>query len=174
MPEHLHFDDDALVNPETHHEETDVPMRAVLWFFITVAVASVVIHLVVWGVFKALARLERSRQTAPLTAVARPADANVPPEPRLQPFPRQTGEGVVAPYTNTPVVDLAHLRAREEAILRNYGWVDPQKGVVHIPIDQAKQLALQRGVFKAPAQPVAPATTTAPSQNTTGGAGVHP
>src|SRR4051812_8770320 len=112
MPEHLHFDDDALVNRETHHEETDVPMRALLWFGIAVVIASLVIHLIVWGAFKALARLERSRQTAPLSAVARPSDASVPTEPRLQPFPRQDGGVVTAPYTNTPAVDLAQLRAR--------------------------------------------------------------
>jgi hypothetical protein len=179
MPEHLHFEDDALVNAETHHEETDVPMRAVAWFFITVFVLAVVIHLVIWGVFKGLARLERSRQTAPLTAIPRPLDASVPAEPRLQPFPRKTGPQTFnVPYTNTPVTDLAALRAREEGILRNYGWVDPQKQVVHIPIEQAKQLALQRGVFQAPA---APATETAqplaaaPQQNNTAGAdGVRP
>jgi|ERR1051325_2392709 hypothetical protein len=154
MPEHLHFEDDALVNPETHHEETDVPTKAVVWFFVTVFVLAVVIHLTIWGVFKGLAALERSRQTPPLSAIRRPADASVPAEPRLQPFPRKTGtETFSTPYTNTPVTDLAQLRAREEGILRHYGWVDPQKQVVHIPIEQAKELALQRGVFQAPAAP---------------------
>ena len=55
MPEHLHFEDDALVNPVTHHEESDVPMRALLIFGITVVVLGLVIHLMVWGIFKGLA-----------------------------------------------------------------------------------------------------------------------
>ena len=159
MPEHLHFEDDALVNPETHHEETDVPMKALLWFGIVVLILGIVIHLLVWGIFKGLAAFERkqSREAQPLTAIVRPPDATVPAEPRLQPFPRKTGPQTYGtPYTNTPVTDLAALRAREEGILRNYGWVDPQKQVVHIPIEQAKELALQRGVFQAPAAPAAP------------------
>lgn len=170
MPEHLHFEDDALVNPETHHEETDVPMRALAIFGITVVVLGLVTHLMIWGIFKGLAAFERnrSRQMDPMTAVARPADANVPVEPRLQPFPRKRSdkaEDLQPPYTNTPVTDLAQLRAREDAILKNYGWVDPQKQVVHIPIEQAKDLALQRGVFQTAAAPATTAPATAAPAN---------
>ncbi|HEV7921658.1 MAG TPA: hypothetical protein VGR02_12790 [Thermoanaerobaculia bacterium] len=177
MPEHLHFEDDALVNRETHHEETDVPMKALLWFGIVVVVLGLVIHLLVWGIFKGLAAYERkqSREAQPLTAIARPLDASVPAEPRLQPFPRKTGpETFNTPYTNTPVTDLAAMRAREEGILHHYGWVDPQKQVVHIPIEQAKELALQRGVFHAPATEMAQPLAPAPQQNTAGADGVRP
>ncbi|MBV9496735.1 MAG: hypothetical protein JOZ54_20995, partial [Acidobacteria bacterium] len=139
----------------------DVPMRALLIFGVTVVVLGLVIHLMVWGIFKGLAAFERnrSRQMDPMTAVARPADANVPVEPRLQPFPRKMSdkpEDLQPPYTNTPVTDLAQLRAREDKILKNYGWVDPQKQVVHIPIEQAKDLALQRGVFQTAAASTTP------------------
>src|ERR1051325_687727 len=126
MPEHLHFEDDALVNPETHHEETDVPTKAVVWFFVTVFVLAVVIPLTIWGVSKGLAALERSRQPPPLSAIRRPADASVPAEPRLQPFPRKTGtETFSTPYTNTPVTDLAQLRHRRVRVRRGERLRDP-------------------------------------------------
>ncbi len=41
---------------------------------------------------------------------------------------------------------LRDLRATEDAALTTYGWVDRQNGVVHIPIDRAMDLLLQRGL----------------------------
>jgi hypothetical protein len=36
------------------------------------------------------------------------------------------------------------MRAYEEQALNNPGWVDKQKGIVRLPINVAKQLAVQR------------------------------
>jgi hypothetical protein len=55
----------------------------------------------------------------------------LPPEPRLQTNPRE---------------DLRDLRAKEDAILESYGWVDRNAGVVRIPIDEAMKLTVQRGL----------------------------
>ena len=55
----------------------------------------------------------------------------MPPEPRLQTNPRE---------------DLRALRAREDAVLNSYGWVDKTAGVVRIPIDEAIKLTVQRGL----------------------------
>src|SRR5690242_15878253 len=41
--------------------------------------------------------------------------------------------------------ELKALRATEEAALTTYGWVDSKNGIVHIPIDRAIDLVLQRG-----------------------------
>ncbi len=41
---------------------------------------------------------------------------------------------------------LRQLRATEDAALNTYGWVDRQAGKVHIPIERAMQLLLQRGL----------------------------
>lgn len=41
---------------------------------------------------------------------------------------------------------LRTLRATEEAALTTYGWVDRPNGIVHIPIDRAMDLILQRGL----------------------------
>jgi len=53
------------------------------------------------------------------------------PEPRLQ----------IAPQ-----LDLAAMRAREEAELHSYGWIDRKAGVVRLPIDRAMELMVQRGL----------------------------
>ncbi len=46
----------------------------------------------------------------------------------------------------TPDEALRQLRATEDATLTTYGWVDRQNGIVHIPIDRAMELLLQRGL----------------------------
>lgn len=60
-----------------------------------------------------------------------------PPEPRLQ---------------VTPATDLKKVRAEEDAALHSYAWIDPQSGLVRIPIDRAIDLLVERGL---PARPQA-------------------
>ncbi len=146
MPEHLHYDDQDLVNPETHHEESDVNVRALIWFFVIFVAFAVVAHIGLWFLFKGFARIER-RDIAPLTQMPRPENAGVPQnQPLLQPFPREAGQEVLPPNRSTPVTDLKEMREQEDQALHSYGWVDRQKGIVRMPIDQAKRLLLQRGL----------------------------
>jgi hypothetical protein len=54
-----------------------------------------------------------------------------PPEPRLQTNPR---------------LELQEMRAEENAVLQTYGWVDREKGVARMPIDEAMKIVVQRGL----------------------------
>ncbi|HEV8659458.1 MAG TPA: hypothetical protein VGS96_12630 [Thermoanaerobaculia bacterium] len=143
----LGFHDTAeIVNPETHHEKTDVSVRALIWFAVIFVIFGFVTHFTIWFMFKVLAGEERQRNTGPLTSMQRPADMSVPQnQPLLQPFPRKTQDGeVLPPNRNTPVTDLADMREAERRALTSYGWVDQRKGIVHIPIDEAMKLTVQR------------------------------
>ena len=53
------------------------------------------------------------------------------PEPRLQPDPQ---------------ADMQRLRSEEMQILNGTGWVDQDRGVVHIPITQAMQEVAREGI----------------------------
>ncbi len=55
----------------------------------------------------------------------------LPPQPRLQVVPAR---------------DLQTARIDEEALLNSYGWVDPEAGVVRIPIERAIDVLAQRGL----------------------------
>lgn len=50
------------------------------------------------------------------------------------------------PLQESPEADMRAWRAKEEARLRSYGWVSKEKGVVHIPIERAMKLTLERGL----------------------------
>lgn len=190
MPEHIQYEDDDLFNPETHHESSDVPVKGLLWATVVFIIFAIVTHFVVLALYKGFVKAERNRMDPPQSAVRRPAYADVPQnQPLLQPFPRVDGKGgQLPPQADTPVVDLIKMRESEQQRLTNYGWVDKQRGVVHIPIELAKRtlaarLAVQGQLGGTPAatatapvtapagappsgQPVPPDTGLAPATNT--------
>jgi hypothetical protein len=132
--------------PKVGHEQTDVPVR---WVWLTaggMVIGSILISLIVVLMFDVLARRHSAAdQSATAQGVAPSISGSLRkfPEPRLQ----------VAPE-----VDLAALRAREEAELNSYGWIDKQAGIVRIPIERAMELMAQRGL-PVHGQPNAPKPT---------------
>jgi hypothetical protein len=129
-----------IVNPETHHEKSDVNVRALLWSVVIFIVFGGVTHGLLYMQFQYFRELFRGSTNAPLTSVLRPPDASVPQVPRLQPFK----SGSTLPNANTPVTDMDQMRAAEEKALHTPGWVDKEKGIVRLPIETAKELAVQR------------------------------
>jgi hypothetical protein len=89
------------------------------------------------GLFRYLYRTEQAT-TPPPTVME--AQRVLPPAPRLQ---------------TTTAADIVELRNREDEILRNYGWVDRNAGVVRLPIDRAMELIVERGLPQ-PKTPPAP------------------
>jgi len=56
-------------------------------------------------------------------------------------------EGVPGPQLqSSPPADYQRIHARELETLATYGWVDHKAGVVHIPIEQAMAMVLERGL----------------------------
>lgn len=138
---------DSIVNPETHHEKSDVDVRALLWFVVIFIGFAIVSHLLLYVMFHFFAQLARGTTNSPLTMIGRSADASVPPMPRLQPFRTKDEKGVdVAPNASTPAVDMVLMRSEQETALNEAGWVDKQRGIVRMPINNAKRIVVQRGL----------------------------
>jgi hypothetical protein len=158
MSEPIRYEDNELFNPETQHEHSDVPVRPLFWFIVIFIVFGIASHVVLFLLYKGFAKAERNRMDPPQTQVARPADASVPKnQPLLQPFPRAE----VVPYRQTPVTDLEDMRRAEKETLDHYGWVDQQRGVVHIPIEDAKKLFAAKAAVQGATTPGAPASLPA-------------
>lgn len=121
---------DETGNPSVHHETTDVNIRAVLAFAGGLIVAAIIIHLVVWVLFRFMDSRQEARGGLEYPLAAQ-QEMRVPPEPRLQTNPRE---------------DLRQMRDQEHQILSTYGWVDKNAGVVRIPIDEAMKRVLQQGL----------------------------
>jgi hypothetical protein len=167
MPEHVQYEDDDLFNPETHHEESDVPVKPLWWALALFILFAAITHLVLYFMYEGMLKAEKKRWEPPQTSVARPANAGIPQnQPLLQPFPvvpgTETTATVTEPYRHTPVTDLIEMRAAEKRVLDHYGWIDKQHGIVHIPIDRAKDLVLAKLSGNAGIPPADAAASTPP------------
>ena len=111
------------------YETTDVHVWAVGKF----ALALIAIILVSLGLLTGLFKYFQSRDAANPARTIEPS--KVFPEPQLQ---------------ATPVLDLKAIRAEEDKLLNGYAWLDPQKGLVRIPIDRAIDLLARRGLPSRP------------------------
>jgi hypothetical protein len=119
------------LDPESlarHYEQQDVDIRGIVRFGIAVAVAAVVAGTV-------LAVVLRIWATQPLPVRFQVAPAAVTP-------PAVPGPGLDA----APENNLQSYLARENQRLYGYGWVDREAGTVHIPIDEAMRMLVERGV----------------------------
>ena len=67
---HSVYAGDAIVNVETKHEESDVNVRALLWFVAIFVVFAAVVHVGLWLLFKFYVQLERGATNAPMTQIA--------------------------------------------------------------------------------------------------------
>jgi hypothetical protein len=135
--------------PGAGYEHTDAN-SSILWrFLFWLTVAAVIIHLGIAVLFNLFVE-QRVERTAPRYPLAAPQGERLSPaqevdripEPRLQRFPR---------------ADIMNFRLGEDAALQGYGWVDKAAGTVHIPIQDAMRLMLERKMLesrpKDPAQP---------------------
>ena len=116
--------------PQSHHEESDVDIGAILTFGAGMVVSAFVISIVVWLLFRYFDS-RAAEQQVPEYPLAAAQEHRLPPEPRLQTNPRQ---------------DLQDLRAAEQQTLTTYGWIDRTAGTVRIPIDEAMKLTIARGL----------------------------
>jgi hypothetical protein len=110
-------------------EKTDARAGLIFGAFVMLFVLGLVMHWLVGGYFKHL-------QHKPLTTDQwrfgiRPARPDTGAFPKLQ---------------VSPPIDLENFRAREEAELHGYTWVNATAGVVHIPIERAMALVLKQGL----------------------------
>ena len=122
---------DEPIHPAAGHEERDVNVVAITKFGIGLAILIVVTIFTLWGLFNYF----KTREAGMSPKGAATAAGQMPPEPRLE---------------RTPVRDLREIRAAEEQALNRYGWVDPDKGIVRIPVSRAMEILAQRGLKSRP------------------------
>jgi hypothetical protein len=115
-------------NPHVHHEPGDVNALALTKFGLTMTGLIVVFMFALAGLFTYFKAREAKLGLAP-SPVARARQ--LPPEPRLQP---------------NPTLELEQVRAAEDQILHQYAWIDPDKGIVRIPVERAMELIAHRGL----------------------------
>jgi hypothetical protein len=134
---HRTADDEYLDTPGASYEHTDANVWVVAKFGFWLVVMAIVLHLGM-GLMYALLIDQATATGEPRYPLAPAGEVRLPPEPRLQELPE---------------TEIRVFRAAQDRRLHSYGWVDREAGTVHIPIDEAMRLTVERGL---PARPVAP------------------
>jgi hypothetical protein len=133
-------------NPHVHHEPGDVNAVFLTKFGIGMGFVIIVFLFMLWGLFQYFAKREAELGPPPSKGVGVTAQ-KLPPEPRLQ---------------VSPSLDMRQMRAAEDQILHQYAWIDPDKGIVRIPVDRAMDLMAQKGFPVLPQAQVPPDSTGKP------------
>jgi hypothetical protein len=114
--------------PGAAYEHTDASVWTIVKFGIWLAIAALIIHVglgLMYSLF--IVQAKTTVRVFPIATAAPP----LPAAPRLQQFPRN---------------EMYQFRLQEEQKLHSYGWVNKDAGTVHIPIEDAMRLTLQRGL----------------------------
>jgi hypothetical protein len=111
---------------EAGHETKDANVHFIVVVLIGLAISVAIVGFMVYGIFWYMADhpLNTARPNPLVESI------QIPPPPRLD---------------THPGAELQELHNYEDNILSTYGWTNPQKGIVRIPIDQAMQMQLQKG-----------------------------
>ena len=122
---------------DAEYEHTDIEPGIASKFALWLAIAMVLSGGIVYGTFWLFEgqtqTLNQEMQQFPLAA----GQVKEPPTPRLQ---------------TQPFKDVYQLKQGQREKLTSYGWVDQGTGVVHIPIDEAMRLVVERGGIPANTQ----------------------
>jgi len=123
------------------YEHQDLQTSSILYFLLTILVGTAICMGVLRGIFVYLDHREKASQPE-----VNPLITNVPsdtrhiapgypqsafPNPKLEEDERGQLNGIIA---------------NEDNELYSYGWVDEKAGTVHIPIDRAMELLVERGL----------------------------
>ena len=148
-----HHDASAHVSPDDQYRETppgaayehtDASVWIIVKFLWWLIISALVIHVGLGFMYEML--IQRAMVVGepeyPLAATAEP---RLPPQPRLQQFPRN---------------ELYDFRIGEEEFLHGYGWMNKNAGIVHIPVNEAMRLTVERGLL--PSRPADAAPSVDP------------
>jgi hypothetical protein len=108
------------------HETADISGRSITKLAIMLVVIIILISFILFG----LITYFKNRQPITFAQAQKETQREeIPPLPHLE---------------EKPGVNLKELRQEKERLLHSYGWVDKQKGIIHMPIENAMKLLVMR------------------------------
>ena len=129
-------------NESVRFEERGANPRTLGWIFLGIFICGILIHKPVYLVYRIFAA-----NTVPLVQLLNE-------QPLL-------GRGKIPLEVNSlPVVEA--YRERQKQLLSGYEWVNPQKGIVRIPIERAMDLVIERGPATASTASTGPSPAPSP------------
>ncbi len=122
-------------------ERRDIGASGIIYFFVGLAVATLIIHFLLAGLYDFLDKREKTQQPP-----VNPLITNVPADTRQIPFNYPEKAFPTPRLEQDERTQLNDIRMAEEQKLASYDWVDQKAGTLRIPIDRAMDLVAQRGL----------------------------
>ena len=118
-----------IINSDVKYAPEDVSGKWLGAIGVLIVIAAIIMPFLLWGIY---GHLEASYGHGALIPEAQNLERfSQMPEPNLKP---------------NPVINYKEYQRAENEKLNNYGWVDREKGIVRIPIEQAMQTLVNKGL----------------------------
>lgn len=114
---------------EKFDDEIHIP--SVIWVTVSIAAVTALFFAVSWGLILYFTGERTAKATPPIPVAAEHDERRLPSGPRLQ---------------ASPEAELNELRREMHEEVHGYGWVDEAAGIVHIPVERAMDLVLEKGL----------------------------
>ncbi|HWC18794.1 MAG TPA: hypothetical protein VG498_17420 [Terriglobales bacterium] len=183
-PMHVQGEERHIDDPRIRHERTDISLTGVVAFIIALAFCGIVIFVVLWGVFhfanNYIAKQDQQEMRSPWVQrseseiEAQAQKLRTPRNKSAEPGSMESGDSQSrVRVTRFPqprlqsddARDLSLQREAENVYLNEYLVLDKNSGRVNIPITQAMEAVVKKGL---PASQPVPGTPLPPAAETTG------
>ncbi len=119
-----------LSEAETGRFDRDVNIKSIVWSGVVTVVVTALAFVLMWYLFKGM--ISKKQAQDPVAMPMQVAPERVPlPGPRLQ---------------ATPEEELRRMNEQVDALVNHYSLVEGEEGYARIPVEQAMELVLERGL----------------------------
>jgi len=125
------------VNADVAFEPRDVRTSPILKFLVYLGIVIVLSYGLTYGIYKGLRHYWAETYQPPMPSRAEEVGPTMPPEPRLQGMPGH----LIDPQEDYRLKIEADMEANNEL-----HWVDEKAGIAEIPVKDAMQLIVERGI----------------------------
>jgi len=131
------------VHQDVAFEKTDVRTSPIIRFLLYLGVLVIFSYVLTFGIYKALKSYWASAYPQPLPTRME-AGPTMPPEPRMQGMPG---------HLTDPQQDLRNKIQADTEANDKLGWIDQKSGIAQIPVKDAMQLIVEKGLPAVTSQP---------------------
>jgi hypothetical protein len=142
---HGHAGNGRPIHADVSFEKTDVRTKPIIRFLIYLGILVVFSYLLVFWMYRGLQNYWASSYPPPMPSQLEAAPT-LPPEPRMQGMPG---------HLIDPQQDLRNKIEADTEANKKLGWIDQKAGIAQIPVSDAMQLIVEKGL---------PAVSTPPAE----------
>lgn len=135
-PNHGQAPNGEPVHPDVSFETQDVRPSVIEKFLMYLGITIILSYVLVLGLYRGLKSYWANSYPQPLPSRVE-AGPTMPPEPRMQ--------GMPGHFTD-PQQDLRNKLTADNQANRTLGWIDEKAGIAQIPVKDAMQLIVEKGL----------------------------